>query len=67
MEEEIKTTKGQTFIECIVTCPYCKTAQDRIEDLRESFDIGSPSFSDWEVELGCEECNRIFIVDEVTF
>ena len=63
----MKTAQAKTWIECNVTCPYCRQVQDRFDELRDHFSNGEPRADHCEAELKCDNCKETFIVDLIEF
>jgi hypothetical protein len=63
----MKTATARTNIECNVTCPYCDTYQDRLDELREHFNSGEPRAEECDAELECNNCKETFIVDLIEY
>ena len=65
MEELIKAT-AQTSLDIWVYCPYCNNYQDETERLKEDLQEDLRA-NNLDVEVECEECEKLFIVTEITY
>ena len=61
----MKTATATTVLYISVECPYCDAYQT--PDLREHLDNGELSAEECDAEIECEECNKKFIVDQITY
>jgi uncharacterized Zn finger protein len=62
----MKTTEAQTTLEINCNCPYCDAYLDITDESKEYLDETLRTEND-EIEIRCEECNDIFIVDKITY
>ena len=63
----MKTAVAETSIEIWVHCPHCDEYQNRLEDLREELDYNELRAEECEAEIKCEDCEKSFIVNKITF
>ena len=66
-ETEIKTVSADTHLQIWVTCPYCREYQNRLDELREHLGYGELRAENCDAEIRCEECQKIFIVKEISY
>lgn len=67
---KMKTAKAETHLAIWVHCPYCDSYQNKFYDLRECLGSYGGDFlraEDCEQEIECEDCEKTFIVNEITY
>lgn len=64
----MKTTDAQTNLKVMTNCPYCNRYQDIFYKGNVRDVMGDDlSAIDIEIEITCEDCRKIFIVDEIIY
>ena len=62
----MKKVDAETHIEVMCHCPYCNSYQDVLENVRDVMDHTMRS-ENCDVEVRCDECRELFIVENVVF
>ena len=63
----MRTTEAETHLEVWVHCPYCDRFQNKVDELKHHFDYGELSALECEVEIECEKCKEVFIVEQIHY
>ena len=65
---EYKIAEAETHLSIMVTCPYCGSYKDIIDNdhVKESigFDLRAENA---DLEIKCDRCNKIFIVNDILY
>lgn len=68
MEDDIKRSTAQTYLEVLVNCPYCNCFQDIVGQVRRCLGDDLRA-EDIEALVTCENksCNEDFLVTEIRY
>jgi hypothetical protein len=65
--EELPTVKAEAYFEITVMCPHCDCYQVKTDELKEHLDHNELRAESCEVEIKCEECENLFIVNTILY
>lgn len=65
---DYKIAEAETHLTVMVDCPYCESYQDiqNNDSVRESMGF-KLSTTDAELEITCDKCGKIFIVNDILY